>query len=71
MMMTLLTDMAAIEARLKSAGKTVGELCIAASIARSTWDRWKRSETEPNFKTWRTVCLAADALAPQSGEVAA
>lgn len=71
MMMTLQTDMAAIEVRLKAAGKTVGQLCNQAEIARSTWDRWRRGETEPNTKTWRTVCAALDIIDPQAGEDAA
>ena len=61
--MALSDDMAAIETRVKAAGKTIGQLCIEAGTARSTWDRWKRGETEPNLKTWRAVVTAADGLA--------
>jgi transcriptional regulator with XRE-family HTH domain len=70
--MALKEDMQALEARLKDAGFTVADLCRAAKIARSTWDRWQRGETEPNTKTWRIAVLAAEQLiATQEGGVAA
>lgn len=69
--MPLVDDMTTIELRLKAAGKSVSGLCIEAAIARSTWDRWKRGETEPNTKTWRAVLAAVDAISPLSGDLAA
>lgn len=69
--MALAEDITAIEARLKSAGKTVGQLCIEAGTARSTWDRWKRAETEPNLKTWRAVLAAVDFLTQPTAEAVA
>lgn len=69
--MALSDDMTGIEGRLKDRGLTVADLCRAAEIARSTWDRWRRGETEPNLKTWREVVVAADRLAAvQDGEAA-
>jgi lambda repressor-like predicted transcriptional regulator len=44
-----------IEARLKAAGQSVSAMCVEAGLARSTWDRWKREETQPNLKSWRAV----------------
>lgn len=60
--MTIQDDMAQIEARVVGHGKTVSQLCVSADIARSTWDRWKRGETEPNLRTWRSITAAAEAL---------
>lgn len=57
--MKLADDLAIIEEQLREKGLTVSGLCKQAEIARSTWDRWKRGETEPNTKTWRTVQAAA------------
>jgi transcriptional regulator with XRE-family HTH domain len=55
-------DMAGIEDRIRANGRSIRQLCIEAGIARSTWDRWRRGETEPNTKTWRAVMTAADVL---------
>lgn len=69
--MALSDDMTGIEGRLKDRGLTVADLCRAAEIARSTWDRWKRGETEPNLKTWRVIEKAANQLtAKEEGEAA-
>ena len=69
--MALREDMIAIEARLRCAGLTVSRLCAEAEIARSTWDRWRRGDTEPNLKTWREVVAAADRIAiVRDGEAA-
>jgi hypothetical protein len=62
--MALKCEMQVIEARLKIAGFTVSDLCRSARIARSTWDRWQRGETEPNTKTWRLVVAAAAEIMP-------
>lgn len=62
--MTLQDEIDAIESRVRAKGRTVRDLCIEAGVARSTWDRWRRGETEPNMKTLRQVRAAADALAP-------
>jgi hypothetical protein len=48
-------DMDRIEERLKAAGRSVSAMCLEAGLARSTWDRWKREETQPNMKSWRAV----------------
>ncbi|ETA53990.1 helix-turn-helix domain-containing protein [Ponticoccus alexandrii] len=56
------TEIAKIEGRLCRAGQTVAELCRRAAIARSTWQRWKRGDTEPNMATWLTVQAACDGL---------
>lgn len=60
--MALTDEMDLIETRLKAAGHTVTKLCETAGLARSTWDRWRRGETEPNFKSWRLAKEAADML---------
>jgi len=60
--MELQAEQTQIEAQLRERGLSVGDLCKRADIARSTWDRWKRGETEPNIKTWRAVTGAFDAL---------
>jgi transcriptional regulator with XRE-family HTH domain len=60
--MALVEDMLAIEARLDASGRTVADLCREAGLARSTWDRWRRGETEPNMRSWRSVTDAAARL---------
>lgn len=60
--MALSDEMDLIETRLKAAGHTVTKLCETAGLARSTWDRWRRGETEPNFKSWRLAKEAAETL---------
>lgn len=64
--MALTDELAEIEVQVKGRGLTIGQFCKRAEIARSTWDRWKRGETEPNTKTLRTV---KSTLAALSGEV--
>lgn len=64
-------DLEEIESALRQRGKSVADLCREADIARSTWDRWKRGETAPNFKTWETVLAAARRIAPDPAEDAA
>ncbi len=60
--MQIQTEVAKIEGRLSAAGFNVAQLCERAKIARSTWQRWKRGDTAPNFATWMTVQAACDGL---------
>lgn len=47
---------------LRKAGKTVAELCREAEVARSTFDRWVRGETEPTLRTIRKIEAALGRL---------
>lgn len=60
--MSLASEIENMEAALRAAGVTTAALCREARIARSTFDRWKRGETEPNLKTWRGLTVAFDRL---------
>lgn len=55
--------------RLSRIGLRVADLCRQAEIARSTWDRWARGETEPNFSTWRRVQSALRELEDASRDI--
>lgn len=45
----------AVRQQMEAAKLSVTQVCREAGLARSTWDRWLRGETEPNFKSWRAV----------------
>jgi hypothetical protein len=62
--MTVRDQMDGIRTRLETAGSSISALCREAELARSTWDRWYRGETEPNFRSWNAIKAAADRLAP-------
>jgi hypothetical protein len=66
--MALVEDMLAIEGRLDASGRTVADLCREAGLARSTWDRWRRGETEPNMRSWRSVTDAVERLITPSSD---
>lgn len=55
-----------IEAKLKEAGKTVDDLCAAAGIARTTWQRWRNGEVGPTLAKWQAVERALSGLIPQA-----
>jgi transcriptional regulator with XRE-family HTH domain len=44
-----------IEARARSAGLSMAEVCRRADIAQSTFQRWKTGETEPNLAVYRRL----------------
>lgn len=48
----------ATEQDIRARGLTVDVICRRASIARSTWTRWKSGETWPNSRTWQRVLEA-------------
>ncbi len=47
-----------MEAELARFGIPVSEMCRRASVAVTTWGRWKRKEVSPTFKTWDAVVVA-------------
>lgn len=51
-----------IVVRLSAIDLCVADLCREAEIARSTWDRWVRGDTAPNWATWAKVREAVDKL---------
>ncbi|WP_147435538.1 helix-turn-helix domain-containing protein [Paenirhodobacter hankyongi] len=51
-----------MEAALSERGISVAEMCRRASVAETTWGRWKRKEVSPTFKTWDAVGKAFRAL---------
>lgn len=53
--MELGDEIGLVEARLRAAGVPVAHLLQRAGLARSTWDRWRRGQTEPNLRSWRAV----------------
>jgi len=57
-----------IEARAKSAGLSLGELCRRADIAMSTFYRWRSGETSPTLDVYRRLVEAA--TAPATAEAA-
>lgn len=59
---------AQIERRLERAGKTVGDMCDGAEIARSTWTRWKAGKTEPNLRTWNRLLDVVSEFEAANGE---
>lgn len=59
-----------IEVRLAESGRTVGQLCEEAGIARSTWQRWKSRVTAPNWVSFEAVREACERLAPERDNAA-
>jgi predicted transcriptional regulator len=53
--MILSEEIEKMEFALTAKSLTVADLCRKASIAQTTWGRWKRGEVEPNFRTWNSV----------------
>lgn len=51
-----------IQQTVAAKGRSISDLCAEAGIARSTWDRWVREETTPNFSTLDKVREAANRL---------
>jgi hypothetical protein len=43
------------ERRLRIVGATVGTLCAAAEIDRSSWTLWKAGKFKPRPKRWQRV----------------
>lgn len=60
-----------VEGRLAGTGRTVGDLCDQAGIARSTWQRWKSGLHSPNMKTLEAVVATAERIAEAASEEAA
>lgn len=49
-------DYAAVEAALLQSPVTIGQLCVAVPMARSTWQRWKSGATGgPTVRQWQRV----------------
>lgn len=57
-----------MEAALSERGISVAEMCRRASVAETTWGRWKRKEVSPTFKTWDAVGEAFKALIDPAGQ---
>lgn len=55
-----------MEAELAKHGISVSEMCRRASVAVTTWGRWKRKEVSPTFKTWDAVVAAYRQLVPEA-----
>ena len=53
--MPLLTP-ADIEAKARSAGLTIAEVCRRAEIAQSTFWRWKHGATQPSIGVYGRLC---------------
>jgi len=51
-------DIPKMEAALAARGISVSAMCRKASVAETTWGRWKRGEVSPTFKTWDAVSTA-------------
>lgn len=51
-------DIPEMEATLAAHGVSISAMCRKASVAETTWGRWKRGEVSPTFKTWDAVALA-------------
>tara|TARA_R100000935_G_scaffold4757_1_gene11160 strand:- start:294 stop:524 length:231 start_codon:yes stop_codon:yes gene_type:complete len=64
-------DIPEMEAALAERGFSVAELCRRASIAETTWGRWKRGEFMPSFRAWGSVTKAYSALLAGPSEAAA
>ena len=60
--MTIHTDIASIEARLRLARIPLQALFRAAGINGSTWTRWRAAKNSPRLTTWNSVQRAADDL---------
>jgi transcriptional regulator with XRE-family HTH domain len=56
--MSILLTPEQVEAKAAAAGKTMAEVCREASIAPSTFSRWRRGETEPTLGVYRRICAA-------------
>ena len=51
-------DLLKIEASLKARGIPIYELCKRASIASTTWGRWKGGKFLPSHRAWISVTAA-------------
>jgi len=60
----------AVVSRLTALDLCVADLCRASGIARSTWDRWVRGDTAPNWGTWGKVIDAVEAMEASAVEKA-
>lgn len=60
--MNLQSALCEVRSRLTETGTSVAALCREAGVARSTWDRWERHETQPNLATWLLVQGALERL---------
>lgn len=58
-----------VEQRAAAAGKTMAQVCREASVAASTYSRWKGGKTEPTLDVYRRIVAAASA--PSDPAVAA
>lgn len=47
-----------MEIALAKRGIPVAEMCRMASVAETTWGRWKRKEVSPTFRSWDPVATA-------------
>lgn len=47
-----------MEIALALRGVSVSEMCRLASVAETTWGRWKRKEVSPTFRSWDPVAAA-------------
>lgn len=52
----------AVEAELATHGVSVAELCRRASMATTTWHRWKFESVEPRERTLRRVHGALESI---------
>ncbi|GGF43881.1 helix-turn-helix domain-containing protein [Mameliella alba] len=71
--MSVVEQLAKIEGRLGEAGISVAALCREASIAQSTWQRWKSGAHYPNLRNLEAVEKACGDLcrgSTQTGDAA-
>lgn len=56
-----------IKERLADCGKTVADLCRAANVSRSTFDRWDWGSNHPKLGTYLRVLEALLKIERESG----
>jgi len=60
-----------IENHVRAAGLTMSQVCEHAGVAPSIFSRWKSGDTRPNIDNYERIVVAARALAPGLGSLAA
>ena len=57
-----------LEARAKSAGMSMREVCRSAGVSPSTFSRWKSGATSPTFAAFSRMVGAIDRGTPAASE---
>lgn len=60
--MNYVSEILAIEARLKRAKRPVAELLRKADVSASQWQRWKHEHHEPHRTTWARIVAATETV---------